>query len=242
MLETLPKELDVQIRDIMLAGSSAGGYLALTTTTQLPKPQRQRLKALLLIYGVLDATNERYTTDKSNIFNRGPINTAPTLKQLAEEKENGTARVLPGYDVPANATAESDYRLGLMSTFHQEHLYPDWMTGIDGLSREIKEKGPNAIPEQHRRLFATAFGLPKDMPPTALVHGRNDSAVPVVLSEIAVAELKKAGVEVRVELPEDAEHGFDARAGKISVEKDGLEEPWAKALRSCVEFLAEKVG
>lgn len=52
VLSSLPQELGCKVGSVLVAGSSAGGYLALATAATVTKQP----SALLLIYGMLDAT------------------------------------------------------------------------------------------------------------------------------------------------------------------------------------------
>ena len=218
--------VEVDSKSIFVAGSSAGGYLALTVTPLL----EQKPKALLLIYGVLDPTIERYRRKGENIFNRPPID----AKAAIEAMEKGPKDVLTGYQVP---DPTKDVRANFISAIHQEATYADYIAGVPGLGAAIAEKGADAVPKEHRRLFATAFGLSSNFPPTLLLHGRNDSAVPVANSEVTGQKLRSLGVDVKEEYPDDAEHGFDSRAGNLDVEKADIQEPWQKAMLSAVQFL-----
>ncbi|KAL0940081.1 uncharacterized protein CTRU02_206691 [Colletotrichum truncatum] len=231
VLSTLPSQLGNKLGSVLMAGSSAGGYLALTTAT-LAQTQPS---ALLLIYGMLDATNSRYTTRGTNIFGRPTIETGDILAKFPPHKDGDSRKKISAYPAPANP--ETDLRFGLMSALHIDALFLDYMSGIDGLGQAVASGGVEAIPKSERILFPLTFGDLSKVPRTMLLHGRNDSAVPVELSLTAWEKLKAAGVEVLAELPEDAEHGFDARAGDVDVESAEGEKTTAyESLRKAITF------
>jgi acetyl esterase/lipase len=219
---SLARELGItDLGPILLSGSSAGGYLALTTGTALLSRPVTPPAALLLIFGVLEPADERYTTKGMNIWNRPPVDCAPTLAKVAEAQGSGTDPVLSG--VPEGSAGEP-WRQDLITAFHVEALFPDYMTGVSGLSAAMAREGPKAIPEAHRDLYVIAFEKCKGLPTTIILHGQNDSAVPFKQSELAAAGLERLGVKVQKEFPEDGEHGFDGRMGNVDVEKETTEE------------------
>lgn len=224
---SLSHELDVQLASVFLSGSSAGGYLALTTAALVHPPPT----ALQLVYGMLDPTLARYTTKGENIWNAPPFDTAAYQLWLKEEMPK--QKTLTGYSAPN----PSDFRIKLMSVFHIDALFPEYMTGEKGLGEKMAREGVQAIPEKHRRLFVTAFGLRKDLPPTVLIHGEDDSAVTIENSKVTATKLRKLGVQVQEEYPNKAEHGFDSRIGRMDVEKDRDAIPAAQSLRNAVDFL-----
>ncbi|KAF9767220.1 hypothetical protein IL306_000231 [Fusarium sp. DS 682] len=220
------------IGPVLLSGSSAGGYLALATANAVEK----KPAALLLIYGMLDAAGPRYTTPGTNIWGAPPFDTTSALSKFPQPKANDGRKAISGYPPPENF--QEDPRFSVVSALHIDALFPDYMTGVDGLSREIASKGIDAIPEEHQRLFPLSFGDLVKLPRTFLLHGVNDSAVTVDNSVQAEKKLREAGVEVVKDFPEDAEHGFDSRIGNVDVEKadaDGI--PNVESLRNAIRFL-----
>ncbi|KAH7195423.1 hypothetical protein DER44DRAFT_704305 [Fusarium oxysporum] len=220
------------IGPVLLAGSSAGGYLALATANVV----EQKPDALLLIYGMLDAAGPRYTTPGTNIWGAPPFDTTSVLSKFPRTKENDDRKAISGYPPPKNF--QQDPRFQVTSALHIDALFPDYMTGVDGLSREIANKGIDAIPEEHRRLFPLSFGDISKIPRTFLLHGVNDTAVTIDCSIVAEKKLREAGVEVMKDFPENAEHGFDVRTGNVDVEKadaDGI--PNVESLRNAIRFL-----
>ncbi|OAL45724.1 alpha/beta-hydrolase [Pyrenochaeta sp. DS3sAY3a] len=212
VLKSLPSIIGTDIESVVLARSSAGAYLALTTATRLT----ERPSALLLIYGMLDATQYRYTTAGANIFGRPAIETASVLAQFPLATEQSQRRTISTH--PLSKDLAVDPRSELIAALHVDALFPDYMAGIAGMTESIARYGIDTIPKDHQILFPLAFSKLSNVPTTILLHGRSDSAVPVSQSEVASEKLSAAGVTVHTVFPDDAEHGFDARAGNVNVE------------------------
>lgn len=220
---------------IVLAGSSAGGFLALTTSVLA----KQKAAALLCVYGMLDMAGERYLTKGSNIFGLPVFDTTSEKQALQSIREKP---VLPGYPYPADSS--KDPRIKIIATLHIDALFPDYMTGVPGLSESISKEGVDAIPASHRSLYPLTFGRLDDLPPTILVHGRDDSAVPAASSELALQRLRAAGVIVHSEFPDIAQHGFDRDAGR-KLEQDTTGElgaPRFQSLRNALKTLDQIVA
>ena len=138
-----------------------------------------------------------------------------------------------------------DDRFRFVVALHLEALIPDYLTGIPGLSKSLAAEGLDAIPESERRLFISAFGYPAGLPPVFLLHGKDDAAVPFEISEIAAEKLRQASVEVTVEFPNNAQHGFDAFLGRVDIEADASEESSSVArnsLKAAIRFLDQELS
>ncbi|KAG8359379.1 hypothetical protein FVEN_g3053 [Fusarium venenatum] len=233
---SLAEVINRRVGSVLVAGSSAGGYLALSTANAV----KQKPEGLLLIYGMLDAAGSRYTTPGTNIWGAPPFDTSSVLDKFPKKRDSEDRKPISGYPPPENF--QEDPRFSIASALHIDALFPDYMTGIDGLSRDIANKGIDAIPEEHRRLYPLSFGKLNEIPRTYLLHGKNDSAVTVDCSVVAEKKLRNAGVEVVGDFPEDAEHGFDGRVGNIDVEKtdaDGVSN--VESLRNAIRFIESSV-
>ncbi|KAK7415043.1 hypothetical protein QQX98_006181 [Neonectria punicea] len=228
VLSSLPQELGCQIGSVLMAGSSAGGYLALATAAAVTKQP----SALLLIYGMLDATFSRYTTPGISIFGEPVFDTTSVLAEFPIASPGDKRPVLSGYQF------REDTRVALAAALHIDALYLDYMTGVAGLGRAVAKEGIEAIPQHLRDLFPLAFGNLAKLPPTMLLHGKNDSAVPVEPSIQAADKLRAVGVRVHTEFPDDAEHGFDVRPGDVDVEtSDGEKIAAFQSLRNVIDLL-----
>ncbi|KAH7169912.1 Alpha/Beta hydrolase protein [Dactylonectria macrodidyma] len=206
---------------VHVAGSSAGGYLALSTSmTAVETPD-----SLLLIYGMLDPAGSRYTTTGSNIFGRPVIDTEPVFHDFPNGGKTADKKAISAY--PLIGDPARDRRFALVSALHIDARFPDYMSD-----------GVQAVPKEHKILFPCSFGDLANVPRTMLLHGLNDSAVPVENSLKAADKLREAGVPVITEFPEDAEHGFDARAGNVNVEgEEGNSVIAVESLRRAIRFL-----
>lgn len=88
------------------------------------------------------------------------------------------------------------------------------------------------IPERQRSLFPQ-FGVDSNWPPTFLLHGTNDTAVPVAESRHMQALLRKAGVPVTLLEFKDKEHSFDYEPEVETVLGEAFDEV-AAFLRCCL--------
>lgn len=119
---------------------------------------------------------------------------------------------IPGY--PANP------RMLLARLYIQLGVFIDYYTGqhdpslTNTLRQTLSTPESNAessmchIPERLRSLFPQ-FGVDSNWPPTFLLHGTNDTAVPVAESRHMQALLRNAGVPVKLLEFEGKEHSFD---------------------------------
>ncbi|KIW93409.1 uncharacterized protein Z519_06014 [Cladophialophora bantiana CBS 173.52] len=233
VLNSLSMHLDIQVGPVILAGSSAGGYLAMTTASLAG----QRPTALLSIYGMLDPLNAIYTTKRANIFGQPHIDIAPVIEQLTVLRPS-RPQVLVGYPWPADPSRDPWF--AIIATLHIEALFPGSIAGVPGLSEAVAEQGVNAVPPAQRHLFPLSFGESSKFPLTVLFHGKNDSAVSWHLSQVAWEKLCEHGVDVYIEFPPDAEHGFDARTGRVDIERDNadiLTAPSFDSLRNVLKSL-----
>ncbi|EXJ69408.1 uncharacterized protein A1O5_07444 [Cladophialophora psammophila CBS 110553] len=186
--------------------------------------------------------NALYTTKRANIFGQPHIDTAPVIEQLTALRQS-RPQVLVGYPWPADPSR--DPRFAIIATLHIEALFPDFIAGVPGLSEAVAEQGVNAVPPAQRHLFPLSFGGSSKFPPTVLFHGKNDSAVPWHLSQVAWEKLCEHGVDVYIEFPPDAEHGFDARTGRVDIERDNadiLTAPSFEGLRNVLKSLDQLVA
>lgn len=187
----------------ILAGSSAGGYLALATATH---PNCSRPLAVLSVYGMLDLTSPRYVQPGRSL--RAPVeNLQEALAEIDLAIKNGS--VIDGYPIPVDMAA--DNRFKWIRAMHEAARIPDILTRIPGLAEKIHTQGKEAIPEEYRPLFPAAFAISSKLPPVVLLHGDSDELVMIDQSEIVAEKLRAVGVEVSFEVAAGQGHGFDAR-------------------------------
>ncbi|KAJ5598078.1 elymoclavine monooxygenase [Penicillium hordei] len=258
--QSLASALNISIGPVISAGSSAGAYLALTSAS-LAAPSHKP-DALLFLYGILDPLHERYNQPVGNFFGMSPIDSQPFFDEWEEGQRKAAtdgkpSQALSGYPIPQNPSA--DVRMGLIAALHCMARLPDYMAGIPGLGSKIRGNyndknssggdgsGSNAksvmvdlVPEKARELFAIALGRVAGLPRTAVLHGRNDAAVPFAVSQSATETLRQLGVAVHTEFPDDAPHGFDAMVGNVDIEQSkepSLDTPAFDGLRGVLRWL-----
>ena len=213
---------------IILGGSSAGAFLAMTVSSLAQKPP----VATLLIYGFFDLTDSRYLEPGTTVFGGPPIDTTPVIAQLDIASKNGT--VLSGYPFPEDRS--TDARLAFVAAMHQDAIFPDYVAGIPGLSKMISKSGPSAIPANARKLFAFTFSLTQKFPPTILIHGADDIAVFPNQSTKLEQKLKSLRVKTHLEVISGAGHGFDI-GGDIDVENSSEDKYFFGPLRKALSSL-----
>lgn len=158
--QSLSTALNMNTSPVILAGSSAGTYLALTAATIVPTKPR----ALFLLYGMLDPAGKRYTTQGTNVLGFPPVETGPILAQILPRSDKRRS-ALPGYPFPDDLS--TDPRFALIQAVHIEAPLPDMMTGILGMSHSIRSQNREAsIPDSSRRLFPGTFADFAHLPPT----------------------------------------------------------------------------
>ncbi|CAG7989499.1 unnamed protein product [Penicillium olsonii] len=189
---------------VIIAGSSAGGYLALATAAH---PSCPKSLAVLSVYGMLDPAGERYTRPGQALVN--PVEDLPTTLQEVD-KASRDGHAIDGYPFPTTPAADQRHRW--IRALHEGARYPDVLTRVPGLAEQIVEKGVSVMPEKFRPLFPASFGLKKDLAPTILVHGDSDVLVGYEQSASVAERMSSAGIDVTLECVRDQGHGFDAKS------------------------------
>ncbi|KAL3444784.1 Alpha/Beta hydrolase protein [Aspergillus insuetus] len=188
---------------VIIAGSSAGGYLALATAAHpsCPKPL-----AVLSVYGMLDPASDRYIRPGQALVN--PVeNLSIKLQEIDAATKYG--QVLDRYPFPA--TRATDTRHKWIRALHEAARYPDVLTRTPALAEQIIDNGVSVIPEEFRPLFPLSFGLKEEFPPTVLLHGDGDVLVGFEQSAAAAEKMVSIGIDVHLERVPGQGHGFDAK-------------------------------
>lgn len=238
VVDKLGTALSLDLGPVVLAGSSAGAFLALTTAAS----SVHRPRAVVSLYGLLDLADERYVTKGANILGLPLIETRSVLERFPSASQRGTVSV-PGYPWPEDLMG--DDRFALVMALHIEALLPDFATGIVGFGQSLAAKGRDVVPETDRRLFIGTFGYPSGLPPVFLLHGQDDAAVPFRISESTADRLRQAGARVTTEFPDNAQHGFDAMLGRVDIEADSSTQSRSVAvnsLRRVLSFLDQELS
>lgn len=95
-------------------------------------------------------------------------------------------------------------------------VYPGHMT------MQHKHNKPNSIAANE---LNTDIVISKEIPPTLLVHAKDDPVDPVYYSTVYHRELKKAGVNVKLKLYETGGHAFGVRKSARTL-IGGWTTPW----------------
>ncbi|KAK4863260.1 hypothetical protein LT330_002038 [Penicillium expansum] len=187
---------------VIIAGSSAGGYLALAAAAH---PATPRPLAVLSIYGMLDPASERYIRPGQPLG--GPV--ADEAKALEEIEVAMRNDAIDGYPFPVSPPA--DLRFGWIRALHQAARYADVLARKPGLAGRIADEGVGAVSVEDRVLFPVSFGLKEGFPPTVLLHGDADELVGFEQSVAVAGALERVGVDVSLERAEGQGHGFEAK-------------------------------
>jgi acetyl esterase/lipase len=176
-----PKLFHADTGRIAVVGSSAGGYLTLTTGFRVkPRPQ-----ALVSLYGYGDLIGPWYSEPSPH----------------PRHHESNLSREEAFRQVSGKAISDSRERKGNAYAFYQfcrqQGLWPKAVSGWDP-----KKEAKNFFPYMPIKHVTAHY------PPTLLIHGDNDTDVPFEQSEMMVKEFRKHGVEHRLVRVKGAEHGL----------------------------------
>lgn len=221
---------------IVIAGSSAGGYLALATAAH---PECPRPLAVLSVYGMLDPASTRYIEGGTPLL--APVADLPIALEEIDTAVN-SGKAIDGYAFPASPP--TDQRFTWICALHQAARYPDLLTRTPGLAGQISAQGAGAIPERYRTLFPVSFGLKSDFPPTILLHGDGNVLVGLDQSTSVAERMLSLGADVHLEIAKGQGHGFEAK-GVIDIDaKDAAGEDVAinECLRRVITALEKAVG
>lgn len=209
---------------IVIAGSSAGGYLALATAAH---PECPRPLAVLSVYGMLDPASTRYIEGGTPLL--APIADLPIALEEIDTAVN-SGKAIDGYAFPESPP--TDQRFRWIRALHQEAKYPDLLTRTPGLSAQVSTQGVTVIPERCRTLFPVSFGLKSDFPPTIMLHGDEDVLVGLDQSTSVAGSMRSLGIDVHLEIAKGQGHGFEAK-GVIDIDAEDAEGEDA-AIKDCL--------
>ena len=173
------KELDFDPENVAIVGSSAGGYLALTTGTF----EAYRPKAIVSFYGYGNILGSWYTTP-SRHFNKMTKVPEKLAQQLIQKSPT------------ASAPIEQRYAIYLFC--RQQGKWLDYVTGLDPV-----------IYRDHLRPFCPVDQIDEAYPPTLLLHGDADEDVPYEESVQMHKALQQHNIESELITIKDGKHTFD---------------------------------
>ncbi|KAH7345216.1 Alpha/Beta hydrolase protein [Rhizoctonia solani] len=203
---------------IIVAGTSAGGYLAYLAAVhaQLERP----LRGVLSMYGMGgDFLTPHYLQRKTKpFFRERPLLDPAQFEELLSianppSTTNGSVLEYGPDGVPSSP------RMFLTRVLLQEGTFLDYLTGEHGLSeglRALDQPTVHDVPPQHQVLFPEA-GLSPGFPPTCLAHGVEDSAVLIGESRALRDRLHSLNVPCQLFELQGAEHSFDYQDGHEEV-------------------------
>lgn len=160
-----PKQFAIDPARVAVTGSSAGGYLTLTTGYRIAPPP----KALVSYWGYGDVAGTWYSRPDP-FYRRQPL-----VSRAAADETVGHAVLSDGAGKPQRAQFYLYCR--------QQGLWPQEVAGLDP-DTQVEAFEP----------FCPVRNVTKAYPPTLLVHGTNDTDVPYEQSQMMAKALAQHGV------------------------------------------------
>jgi len=228
--DELPKVLSFPVNNdnILVTGPSAGGFLTILLCSLFP------VKAGLAMFPMADASGPPYTKGKVELYDLTDEEVARTITNMKARK----GIVVTGYHPEKHTNGEYD-KSGVRAMFCasslKADLFPDHMSGIDGLRDQILEKGEESIPEDVKKCFPLCrpFVKAKNFPPIAFVHGKDDDRTPIEESYRLEERVKEAGTPYKFIEFDSAAHGFDKDLSESEIDAH----PHFKRLREIFPWL-----
>ncbi|THU97118.1 alpha/beta-hydrolase, partial [Dendrothele bispora CBS 962.96] len=213
---------------IAVTGGSAGGMLAYLSAVHV-RPRPVAVLSLFSMGGDLLAPH--YLSPKSKPFLTGrPLVDPSNFTAFIHPNSTSNPEVLAESPLAFNPPATpggpptpANPRMAVALLYLQLGTYLDYYTGehepsLSKILQDASAKGASRenlcslIPGRHRPLFPELY-IDEHFPPTFLLHGTADTAVPPQESERIYQLLKKAGgkagEESTIRRPEGQEHFFD---------------------------------
>ncbi|KAH7131738.1 Alpha/Beta hydrolase protein [Dactylonectria estremocensis] len=210
----LPTGLSVDSQRMVAIGYSAGATLALLLASMQTKP-----RAILDFYGPLNFSDKFWHSPLPSLADLPPFPPELLAKVFEEEDPSSVASSLERPSPDSNAAPKLD-----LSRPRNAWLFNAMKEGHH--LRSVVGDGDYA------RVDPISF-FSGEFPPTAFIHGNQDTLVEFRFSKDAYEALQKLGVETQLLEIEGKNHGFDAGI------EEGME-GWDK-IQAGLEFLANHV-
>lgn len=112
----------------------------------------------------------------------------------------------------------------------------DYYTGEHGISETIRKNPSQGLELLRETALFPQFGVTSNWPPSLLVHGTDDTAVPIHDSQHMMKLIESVGTDVKLVPVEGKEHSFDYEpmAEELHGKEHGL-------FDSIVEFLVVRL-
>jgi acetyl esterase/lipase len=226
--ELLPSKA-IDTDRIFVAGNSSGGYCAAIVGAQAsPRP-----KAVISVYGMVDIQSEWWNTPHpDDLIIEGRTRAPDYETRFVDVFESDIVETeVEVYDdpewLPSTKAEELQYnRRFMLDESIRKGNFGSILTHEPGLSAMLAKGEP--VPKKHQRV-CPFFGVDRDYPPTAIIHGTDDTLVPLSASEGFEKVLKESNVKY-VFLTAPGEHGFDGQPS---------EEVYKKVLKKAMQFVDE---
>jgi acetyl esterase/lipase len=204
-----PTEAD--LTRILSAGESAGGLLSIYLALA------HEIRACTAAYPCVDPSSEAFTKPRTEL----PFGVHQTESLIQETIDSIPAGV-------HESSVETQARLGFMLALVEYGILGElYERGTGGLEREVRYPG----------VRLESAGVKAPVGGFAIIHGRQDSVVPVEESEVFVKRAREVfkgtpGGEKVVLTVRDGEHGFDA---DVRYEESWLRDTFEGAVRAWLE-------
>ncbi len=200
------KDAGLDSGQIAVVGHSAGGYLTLMAGCRF----NPKPAALVSFYGYGDIAGDWYSRPDRFYLSQ------PLIAESEAWKAVGSRPLTSG-----NETA----RFKFYQFARQKGLWPRVVTGHDPLLEPV-------VFDQ----WCPVRRVTDQFPPTMLIHGEEDTDVPVAQSRAMAEALRARGVECRLRTLPGRNHVFD-------LEPKGISDPETAAVfREVIDFLHAKLG
>jgi acetyl esterase/lipase len=177
-----PRKFNIDPDRISVVGYSAGGYLALVAGYRLePRP-----RAVVSFYGYGDITGEWYSEPNANFFQDGPISERDARSAVGDTTISGTP-------------LDMEHRRGDFYVWSRQHgTWPVEVSGHD----------PRTDSDWFRS-YEPIHNVTPDYPPTLLLHGGQDTDVPLEQSLLLSQKLQQQNVVYQLVTDKNWGHMFD---------------------------------